>query len=80
MSARPCLARLPVKPQESDLPRKIIVTQHASLDGALEDSVGMEGAGYPPGLIGTVGSLFGRCIAASDGVDWTLDWMIAEQQ
>ena len=35
---------------------------------------------YPPGLIGTVAGLFGRCIAASHGVDWTLDLMIAEQQ
>lgn len=37
-------------------------------------------ADYPPGLIGTITSLFGRCIAASHGVDWTLDVMIAEQQ
>lgn len=35
---------------------------------------------YPPGLIGAVTGLFGRCIAASHGVDWTLDVMIAEQQ
>jgi GNAT superfamily N-acetyltransferase len=35
---------------------------------------------YPPGLIGTVAALFGRTIAASHGVDWTLDAMIAEQQ
>ena len=35
---------------------------------------------YPPGLIGAVASLFGRCIAATHGVDWTLDAMIAEQQ
>jgi len=35
---------------------------------------------YPPGLIGTVTALFGRTIAASHGVDWTLDAMIAEQQ
>jgi GNAT superfamily N-acetyltransferase len=35
---------------------------------------------YPPGLIGTIAALFGRCIAASHGVDWTLDVMIAEQQ
>lgn len=35
---------------------------------------------YPPGLIGTVSSLFGRTIAGSHGVDWTLDAMIAEQQ
>lgn len=35
---------------------------------------------YPPGLIGNVSSLFGRTIAASHGVDWTLDAMIAEQQ
>src|SRR5215467_7324919 len=35
---------------------------------------------YPPGLIGVVSSLFGRTIAASHGVDWTLDAMIAEQQ
>ncbi len=35
---------------------------------------------YPPGLIGMVAALFGRCIAASHGVDWTLDAMIAEQQ
>ena len=37
-------------------------------------------ADYPPGLIGTVAALFGRTIAASHGVDWTLDAMIAEQQ
>lgn len=37
-------------------------------------------ADYPPGLIGTIASLFGRCIAASHGVDWTLDAMIADQQ
>ncbi len=37
-------------------------------------------ADYPPGLIGTVSALFGRTIAASHGVDWTLDAMIAEQQ
>jgi ribosomal protein S18 acetylase RimI-like enzyme len=37
-------------------------------------------AEYPPGLIGTIASLFGRSIAASHGVDWTLDAMIAEQQ
>jgi GNAT superfamily N-acetyltransferase len=35
---------------------------------------------YPPGLIGTIASLFGRSIARSHGVDWTLDVMIAEQQ
>lgn len=35
---------------------------------------------YLPGLIGTVTALFGRTIAASHGVDWTLDVMIAEQQ
>lgn len=35
---------------------------------------------YPPGLIGTVTALFGRTIAASHGVDWTLDAMIAEKQ
>jgi GNAT superfamily N-acetyltransferase len=35
---------------------------------------------YPPGLIGTIAALFGRQIAASHGVDWTLDAMIAEQQ
>jgi GNAT superfamily N-acetyltransferase len=35
---------------------------------------------YPPGLIGTVTALFGRCIATSHGVDWTLDAMIAEKQ
>jgi ribosomal protein S18 acetylase RimI-like enzyme len=35
---------------------------------------------YPPGLIGAVTALFGRCIAASHGVDWTLDVMIAEEQ
>lgn len=35
---------------------------------------------YPPGLIGTIAALFGRYIAASHGVDWTLDAMIAEQQ
>src|SRR5579862_3497204 len=37
-------------------------------------------AEYPPGLIGTISALFGRSIAASHGVDWTLDAMIAEQQ
>jgi GNAT superfamily N-acetyltransferase len=35
---------------------------------------------YPPGLIGVVSALFGQSIAASHGVDWTLDAMIAEQQ
>jgi GNAT superfamily N-acetyltransferase len=35
---------------------------------------------YPPGLIGAISSLFGRTIAVSHGVDWTLDAMIAEQQ
>lgn len=35
---------------------------------------------YPAGLIGTIATLFGRTIAASHGVDWTLDAMIAEQQ
>jgi ribosomal protein S18 acetylase RimI-like enzyme len=35
---------------------------------------------YPPGLIGTISALFGRTIAASHGVDWTLDAMIAEKQ
>jgi GNAT superfamily N-acetyltransferase len=35
---------------------------------------------YPPGLIGTVTTLFGQTIAATHGVDWTLDAMIAEQQ
>ncbi len=35
---------------------------------------------YPPGLIGTIAALFGRCIAATHQVDWTLDAMIAEQQ
>jgi GNAT superfamily N-acetyltransferase len=35
---------------------------------------------YPPGLIGTVTALFGRCIAATHGVDWTLDLMISEAQ
>jgi GNAT superfamily N-acetyltransferase len=35
---------------------------------------------YPPGLIGTVTSLFGGSIAASHGVDWTLEAMIAEKQ
>jgi ribosomal protein S18 acetylase RimI-like enzyme len=35
---------------------------------------------YPPGLIGTIASLFDRSIAATHGVDWTLDVMIAEQQ
>ncbi|HZP06447.1 MAG TPA: GNAT family N-acetyltransferase [Terracidiphilus sp.] len=35
---------------------------------------------YPPGLIGTLTELFGRAIAASHGVDWTVDAMIAEQQ
>jgi GNAT superfamily N-acetyltransferase len=37
-------------------------------------------ADYPPGLIGTIAALFGRSIAASHGVDWTLDAMIAHQQ
>lgn len=37
-------------------------------------------AEYPPGLIGTVSALFGRTIASSHGVDWTLDVMIAERQ
>ncbi|HLW53770.1 MAG TPA: GNAT family N-acetyltransferase [Candidatus Angelobacter sp.] len=35
---------------------------------------------YPPGLIGTITALFGRCIAATHGVEWTLDVMIAEAQ
>src|SRR5207302_1530414 len=35
---------------------------------------------YPPGLIGMVTALFGRTIASSHGIDWTLDAMIAEQQ
>jgi GNAT superfamily N-acetyltransferase len=35
---------------------------------------------YPPGLIGVVTALFGRCIAASHYINWTLDVMIAEQQ
>jgi len=35
---------------------------------------------YPPGLIGVVAMLFGQSIAASHGVDWTLDAMIAEAQ
>lgn len=35
---------------------------------------------YPPGLIGAVSALFGQTIAASHGVDWTLDAMIAEEQ
>jgi ribosomal protein S18 acetylase RimI-like enzyme len=35
---------------------------------------------YPPGLIGTVTALFGSGIAASHGVDWTLEAMIAEKQ
>jgi len=35
---------------------------------------------YPPGLIGVVAALFGRCIAASHHINWTLDVMIAEQQ
>jgi ribosomal protein S18 acetylase RimI-like enzyme len=35
---------------------------------------------YPAGLIGTVSALFGRTIAGSHGVDWTLDAMIAEKQ
>jgi len=37
-------------------------------------------ADYPSGLIGTIAALFGRCIVASHGVDWTLDAMVAEQQ
>jgi len=35
---------------------------------------------YPAGLIGTISALFGRTIAASHGVDWTLDVMLAEEQ
>ena len=35
---------------------------------------------YPAGLIGTISALFGRTIAATHGVDWTLDAMIAEAQ
>jgi GNAT superfamily N-acetyltransferase len=35
---------------------------------------------YPPGLIGTVATLFGQTMARTHGVDWTLDAMIAEQQ
>lgn len=35
---------------------------------------------YPPGLIGTVTALFGSTIAASHGVDWTLEAMIAQKQ
>lgn len=35
---------------------------------------------YPPGLIGAVTALFGSGIAASHGVDWTLEAMIAEKQ
>src|SRR5580704_16919741 len=35
---------------------------------------------YPPGLIGTISALFGRHMATSHGVDWTLDAMVAEQQ
>lgn len=35
---------------------------------------------YPPGLIGTVTALFGSGIAASHGVDWTLEAMIAGKQ
>ncbi|HJT69765.1 MAG TPA: GNAT family N-acetyltransferase [Terriglobales bacterium] len=35
---------------------------------------------YPAGLLGTIASLFGRSIAQSHRVDWTLDLMIAEQQ
>lgn len=37
-------------------------------------------AEYPPGYIGTIAALFGRIIAGSHGVDWTLDAMIAEEQ
>jgi len=37
-------------------------------------------ADYPPGLIGTIAALFGRAMAASHGVDWTLDAMIAGEQ
>jgi GNAT superfamily N-acetyltransferase len=37
-------------------------------------------AEYPPGLIGMISALFGRTIAGSHGVDWTLDAMIAEKQ
>lgn len=35
---------------------------------------------YPPGLIGMVTALFGSGIAASHGVDWTLEAMIAQKQ
>jgi len=35
---------------------------------------------YPAGLIGTISALFGRTIASSHGVDWSLDAMIAEEQ
>jgi len=35
---------------------------------------------YPHGLIGTIAALFGRTIAASHRVDWTLEAMVAEQQ
>jgi GNAT superfamily N-acetyltransferase len=35
---------------------------------------------YPPGLLGAISSLFGRSIAISHRVDWTLDAMIAEGQ
>lgn len=50
------------------------------MSGAVTLAVVRTLADYPPGLIGTICALFGRSIAASHGVDWTLDAMIAEQQ
>lgn len=61
-----------------------IVGSDASAEVASAESVSIlvmrSMAEYPPGLIGIVSALFGRTIAASHGVDWTLDAMIAEQQ
>ncbi|MCY1007720.1 GNAT family N-acetyltransferase [Nannocystis pusilla] len=37
-------------------------------------------ADYPPGLVGAVAELFGRCMTASHGTDWRVDVMIAEGQ
>lgn len=50
------------------------------MSGAVTLAVVRTMADYPPGLIGTIAALFGRSIAASHGVDWTLDAMIAEEQ
>ncbi|WAS97380.1 GNAT family N-acetyltransferase [Nannocystis punicea] len=37
-------------------------------------------ADYPPGLVGAIAGLFGRCMTASHGTDWRVDVMIAEGQ